>query len=101
MLKVAILGSSGLVGSALVKSFVSTDSRIYELNKSGRSILGERNTIQIDLNDHTALECLLKKLEVNYVLNAAATYYTTRDLMSRHQKCEMLSINFSTGQEVG
>jgi len=93
MLKVAILGSSGLIGSALVGSFADTDMQIYELNQSGRSVLGEANAISIDLNDHTALEGLLRKLEVDYVVNAAVKYYATGDSVSSVHKYKMLSIN--------
>lgn len=93
MLKVVILGSSGLLGSALVKSFADTDFRVYELNQSGRSIQRENRALQIDLNDSAALEVLLRKFEVDYVLNAAAKYYTARNLVSIDQKWQMLSVN--------
>ena len=93
VLKVVILGSSGLLGSALVKSFADTDFKVYEFNQSGRSIQREKRAVQIDLNDYAALEVLLRKFKVDYVLNAAAKYYTTRNLASINQKWQMLSVN--------
>lgn len=69
MAKVAIFGSTGMLGSTLTHLLQSKFETIYEFNRSGTSVTGKNFTKQIDITANYSIEKILNGLEIDCIVN--------------------------------
>ena len=69
MTKVAVLGSTGMLGSTLTKVLENQFETIYEFNRSGISATGKNQTRVIEVTDSNCLLTSFNGLEVDYIVN--------------------------------
>jgi dTDP-4-dehydrorhamnose reductase len=69
MTKVAVLGSTGMLGSTLTKVLENQFETIYEFNRSGISATGKNQTRVIEVTDSNCLLTSFNGLEVDYIIN--------------------------------
>jgi dTDP-4-dehydrorhamnose reductase len=69
MAKVAVFGSTGMLGSALTRLLQSKFETIFEFNRSGTSVTGKNFTKQIDITTNYNIEESLNGLEIDYIVN--------------------------------
>jgi dTDP-4-dehydrorhamnose reductase len=67
--KIAILGSTGMLGSA-VASYLSTEKhQVVEFNRSGRPVVTSNTVVSFDLNFESSLDNLFKNQNFDYIVN--------------------------------
>jgi dTDP-4-dehydrorhamnose reductase len=69
MIKVAILGSTGMLGSALAYYLENESVDIYEFNRSGTSITKKNYAKKFDVKTDANLFRNLEKLKCDYIIN--------------------------------
>jgi dTDP-4-dehydrorhamnose reductase len=69
MPKVAILGSTGMLGSTLTKIIEQKDWNVTEFNRSGRSITGKNDVRKFDVNNNDFFEIALS-FDFDFIINA-------------------------------
>jgi dTDP-4-dehydrorhamnose reductase len=69
MAKVAVFGSTGMLGSALTRLLQSKFETIFEFNRSGTSVTGKNFTKPIDITTNYNIEESLNGLEIDYIVN--------------------------------
>jgi dTDP-4-dehydrorhamnose reductase len=69
MAKIAVFGSTGMLGSALTRLLQSKFETIFEFNRSGTSVTGKNFTKQIDITTNYNIEESLNGLEIDYIVN--------------------------------
>jgi dTDP-4-dehydrorhamnose reductase len=69
MAKVAVFGSTGMLGSALTRLLQSKFETIYEFNRSGTSVTGKNFTKQIDITAGYSVAESLNGLEIDCIVN--------------------------------
>jgi len=69
MTKVAVLGSTGMLGSTLTRVLESQVKTIYEFNRSGISATGKNQTRVIEVTDSNCLLTSFNGLEIDYIVN--------------------------------
>ena len=69
MTKVAVLGSTGMLGSTLTHVLESQFETIYEFNRLGKSVTGNNQCRSIDVTNANSLEDIFKGLNIDYVVN--------------------------------
>jgi dTDP-4-dehydrorhamnose reductase len=70
MKRVAILGSTGMLGSTLTQ-FMENDSHdIIEFNRTGKSVTGNNKAVEIDVLNQYDLLKLFAGLEIDFLINA-------------------------------
>ena len=69
MLKIAIIGSSGMLGSALSKYFENRDVLVYEFNRSGVATVPGNECFKLEISELPCSFKNLKKIEVDYIVN--------------------------------
>ena len=69
MTKVAVLGSTGMLGSTLTHVLESQFETIYEFNRLGKSVTGNNQCRSIDVTNANSLEGIFKGLNIDYVVN--------------------------------
>ena len=69
--RIAVLGSSGMLGSALTKYMSESFGEVVEFNRSGEAIVRRNLARKIDVSDpDMALDQVFADLEINYAINA-------------------------------
>ena len=66
----AILGSTGMLGSTLTRVFQHDFGSVLEVNRSGVSITGSNQAISLDVLKKYSLQDKLVDLKIDYVVNA-------------------------------
>jgi dTDP-4-dehydrorhamnose reductase len=69
MTKVAVLGSTGMLGSTLTRVLENQFKTIYEFNRSGISATGKNQTRVIEVTDSNCLLTSFNGLEIDYIIN--------------------------------
>ena len=69
MSKVAILGSTGMLGSTLTHILENQFETIYEFNRLGKSVTGNNQCRSIEVTSSVSFDYLFKGLEVDYIVN--------------------------------
>jgi dTDP-4-dehydrorhamnose reductase len=69
MTKVAVLGSTGMLGSTLTRVLENQFKTIYEFNRSGISATGKNQTRVIEVTDSNSLLTCFNGLEIDYIIN--------------------------------
>ena len=69
MTKVAVLGSTGMLGSTLTQILESEFDTVYEFNRLGKSVTGNNPCRPIDVTSNNGIEELFKGLEIDFVVN--------------------------------
>ena len=69
MTKVAVLGSTGMLGSTLTRVLENKFETIYEFNRSGISATGNNQTRVIEVTDSNCLLTSFNGLEIDYIIN--------------------------------
>jgi dTDP-4-dehydrorhamnose reductase len=69
MTKVAVLGSTGMLGSTLTRVLENQFKTIYEFNRSGISATGKNQTRVIEVTDSNCLLTSFNGLEIDYIVN--------------------------------
>jgi dTDP-4-dehydrorhamnose reductase len=69
MSKVAILGSTGMLGSTLTRILESQFETIFEFNRLGKSVTGNNQCRSIEVSSSVCFDDLFKELEIDYVVN--------------------------------
>ena len=69
MTKVAVLGSTGMLGSTLTRVLENQFKTIYEFNRSGISATGKNHTRVIEVTDSNCLLNSFNGLEIDYIVN--------------------------------
>jgi dTDP-4-dehydrorhamnose reductase len=69
MVKVAVLGSSGMLGSAITKYFESCEISVHEFNRSGVAISSKNECSVFDVTEIDSSIAILKEIEVDYIIN--------------------------------
>jgi dTDP-4-dehydrorhamnose reductase len=69
MTKVAVLGSTGMLGSTLTRVLENQFKTIYEFNRSGISATGKNQTRVIEVTDSNCLLNSFNGLEIDYIVN--------------------------------
>lgn len=71
MARIGVLGSTGMLGSALAKVFTSAGHEVVEFNRAGWAVVGENLAIEIDATWSVQhLEIQFAKIRVDYLVNA-------------------------------
>lgn len=70
MSRVALVGSTGMLGSTMTRVLEGKFENFIEFNRSGQSVTGNNRTIKLNLLDHYDLHESFKGLDVEYVFNA-------------------------------
>ena len=70
MVRIAVLGSTGMLGSTLTRILERDFVGVTEFNRSGRSITGANKTVTLDLLKSYDLFEIFKGLKIDYVINA-------------------------------
>jgi dTDP-4-dehydrorhamnose reductase len=70
MARVAVLGSTGMLGSTLTRILEQDFSSVIEFNRSGKSITGKNKAITLDALGNFNFMDKLGGLEIDYVINA-------------------------------
>ncbi len=70
MSKIAVLGSTGMLGSTLTRVLGQQFGSIIEFNRSGESVTGNNRALRLNLLEEYDLHNLFKDLDVAYVFNA-------------------------------
>jgi len=69
MTKVAVLGSTGMLGSTLTRVLENQFETIYEFNRSGISVTGKNQARVIEVTDSDCLITSFNGLEIDYIIN--------------------------------
>jgi dTDP-4-dehydrorhamnose reductase len=69
MAKVAILGSTGMLGSTVTRVLQNRFNSIYEYNRVGISVTGVNKTEVLDVTKMSSLTSLLNDKEIDYIIN--------------------------------
>jgi dTDP-4-dehydrorhamnose reductase len=69
MSKVAILGSTGMLGSTLTHILENQFEAIYEFNRLGKSVTGNNQCRSIEATSSVSFDDLFKGLEIDYIVN--------------------------------
>ena len=69
MTKVAVFGSTGMLGSTLTQLLKSKFKNIYEFNRSGISVTGSNAFKKIDVASALNLDEILSDLKIDYMIN--------------------------------
>ena len=69
MTKVAILGSTGMLGSTLTSVLENQTETIYEFNRSGISVTGNNKAKAIKVTNADSILNSFKGLEIDYIVN--------------------------------
>ena len=69
MTKVAILGSTGMLGSTLTSVLENQTETIYEFNRSGISVTGNNEAKAIEVTNADSILNSFKGLEIDYIVN--------------------------------
>jgi dTDP-4-dehydrorhamnose reductase len=69
MTKVAVLGSTGMLGSTLTRVLENQFETIYEFNRSGISVTGKNQARVIEVTDSNCLLASFNGLEIDYIIN--------------------------------
>jgi dTDP-4-dehydrorhamnose reductase len=67
---IAILGSTGMLGSTMTRVLEQQFGSVIELNRSGESVTGNNRALRLNLLEEYDLRSLFKNFEVEYVFNA-------------------------------
>ena len=70
MMRVAILGSTGMLGSAITRFMETQDVQVTEFNRLGKSINGKNTAIKIDVLGDYELSNVFKGIEIDFVINS-------------------------------
>ena len=98
MKKILITGTSKGIGKAIFEHFKNLGFEVYG---SGRSESGEKNYLQIDLNDKFAPEVLYQKAfdvmnGIDILINNAGSYTTCKtENMQNEEIASMINLNFA------
>jgi dTDP-4-dehydrorhamnose reductase len=69
MTKVAVLGSTGMLGSTLTYILESKFDTVYEFNRLGKSVTGNNPCRSFDVTSNHGIEELFKGLEIDFAVN--------------------------------
>jgi len=69
MTSVAIMGSTGMLGSTLAKVLESQDLTVYEFNRSGISVTGKDKARKFNVLSDKSLDDLFEGLKLDYIVN--------------------------------
>ena len=69
MTKIAVLGSTGMLGSTLTHFLESQFETIYEFNRLGKSVTGNNLCRLFEVTNSSSLEVQVRELEIDYVIN--------------------------------
>ena len=69
MVKVAVLGSTGMLGSAITKYFENCEISVHEFNRSGISISSKNQCSAFEVTEISSSIEVLKKIKVDYIIN--------------------------------
>lgn len=69
MAKIAILGSTGMLGSTVAVLIAKSSHTLYEFNRSGNAITGTKNLFKLDANKDNTLSKLINELAIDYIVN--------------------------------
>ncbi len=70
MVKIAVLGSTGMLGSTLTRILERDFASVTEFNRSGHSVTGANKTVTLDLLKSYDLFEIFKDLQIDYIINA-------------------------------
>jgi dTDP-4-dehydrorhamnose reductase len=70
MKRVAILGSTGMLGSAITRFMETQNIEVTEFNRLGKSINGKNTAIKIDVLGSYELNNVFKGIEIDFVINS-------------------------------
>ena len=72
MASILVIGSTGMLGSAVTKFFASSHHEVIEANTSGTSLLSSNSCIKFDILKNSAEELLnLVSLPIDYIINCS------------------------------
>ena len=69
MAKIAVLGSTGMLGSTMALVLAKSSHVVYEFNRSGISVAGTKNSFKLDVTKTKALSTVIGDLEIDYIVN--------------------------------
>jgi dTDP-4-dehydrorhamnose reductase len=70
MINIAILGSTGMLGSALTKILTSRFGKVIEFNRSGVPLIKTNECIRLDVVHNRELKNIFDGLKIEYLVNA-------------------------------
>jgi dTDP-4-dehydrorhamnose reductase len=70
MVRVAILGSTGMLGSTLTRVLEQEFGTVTEFNRAGTSITGNNNVVTLDVLNKFDLHKSFEGLRIDYIINA-------------------------------
>lgn len=70
MERVAVLGSTGMLGSTLTRILEQDSASVIEFNRSGKSVTGTNRVINLDVLQPYNLFEIFSGLQIDYVINA-------------------------------
>jgi dTDP-4-dehydrorhamnose reductase len=72
MASILVIGSTGMLGSAVTKFFASSHHEVIEANTSGTSLLSSNSCIKFDILKNSAEELLnLVSVPIDYIINCS------------------------------
>lgn len=70
MVRVAVLGSSGMLGSTLTREFQREFDSVIEINRTGISVTGNNQVVTLDVLKNFDLHKTFADLQIDYIVNA-------------------------------
>jgi dTDP-4-dehydrorhamnose reductase len=69
MLKVAVIGSSGMLGSTMAKVLENDQLDVYEFNRTGIPVTNKSNIYKFDATSVSSFFAKISELEIKYIVN--------------------------------
>lgn len=70
MVRVAVLGSTGMLGSTLTRVLTDEIGGVIEFNRSGKSLILSNDVVRIDVKENINFEKVFQNVKVDYIFNA-------------------------------
>jgi dTDP-4-dehydrorhamnose reductase len=69
MAKIAVLGSTGMLGSTMARVLTKSLHGVYEFNRSGISVVESNSSFEFDVTKIKKLSRVFSDLEIDYIVN--------------------------------
>ena len=74
MKKILLTGSTGFIGSEILKNLPTNNIIYITLRKRVKNLKKNKNVVQILFKNHNQLNKRLKKIKIDYVIHCATHY---------------------------
>lgn len=96
MARIGILGSTGMLGSALTRELTSSNNVVVEFNRSGKPLLPGNKAIFLEASDELTRNTLFEEPKFDYIINAVGLIKQRiqDDSISQHEMAYLVNSDF-------